>query len=113
MSHLLQLVIELALLTLLLGYKDGANNSFNDWFLLNTELIQPCEKIVFKVRSVYGKGICLFNKLLRSGSLGLCFNLSLKFLLTWLFGLVDFCLACCMDNAETWVKCLLTMVYSL
>ena len=30
MSHLLQLVIELALLTLLLGYKDGANNSFND-----------------------------------------------------------------------------------
>ena len=38
MSHLLQLVIELALLTLLLGYKDGANNSFNDLFLLNTEL---------------------------------------------------------------------------
>ena len=30
MSHLLQLVIELALLTLLLGYKYGANNSFND-----------------------------------------------------------------------------------
>ena len=30
MSHLLQLVIELALLTLLLGYKDGGNNSFND-----------------------------------------------------------------------------------
>ena len=30
MSHLLQLVIELALLTLLLEYKDGANNYFND-----------------------------------------------------------------------------------
>ena len=30
MSHLSQLVIELALLTLLLGCKDGANNSFND-----------------------------------------------------------------------------------
>ena len=29
MSHLLQLVIELTLLTLLLGYKDGANNSFH------------------------------------------------------------------------------------
>ena len=41
MSHLLQLVIEL---TLLLGYKDGANNSFNDRFLLNIELIQPCGK---------------------------------------------------------------------
>ena len=32
-------IIELALLALLLGYKDGANNSFNDSFLFNTELI--------------------------------------------------------------------------
>ena len=69
MSHLLQLVIELALLTLLLGYKDGADNSFNDWFLLNTELVQPCGKKVFKVGSVYSKGMRFFNKLLRSGSL--------------------------------------------
>ena len=29
-THLLQLVTEIALLTLLLGYKDGANNSLND-----------------------------------------------------------------------------------
>ena len=29
MSHLLELVIELVLLPLLLGYRDGANNSFN------------------------------------------------------------------------------------
>ena len=79
MSHLLQLVIQLVLLTLLLGYKDGANNSFNDLFLLNTELIQPCGKIVFKVGSVYSKGICFFNKLLRSGSLGLYFIVSLTF----------------------------------
>ena len=32
-------IIELALLALLLGYKDGANNSLNDSFLFNTELI--------------------------------------------------------------------------
>ena len=82
MSHLLQLVIELALLTLLLGYKDGANNSFNDLFLLNTELIQPCRKIVSKVGSVYSKGICFFNKLLRSGSLRLYFIMSLTVLFT-------------------------------
>ena len=71
MSYLLQLVIKLALLTFLLRYRDGANNSFNDRFLLNTELIQPCRKIVSKVGSVYSKGICLFNKLLRSANLGL------------------------------------------
>ena len=82
MSHLLQLVIELALLTLLLGYKDGANNSFNDLFLVNTELIQPCGKIVFQVGSMYSKGTCFFNKLLRSGSLGLYFIMSLTFLFT-------------------------------
>ena len=69
MSHLLQLVIELTLLTLLLGYKDVANNSFNDWFLLNPKLIQPSGKMVFKVGFVYSKGICFFNKLLRSRSL--------------------------------------------
>ena len=57
MSHLLQLVIKLAQLTWLLGFKDGANNSFNDCFLLHTELIQPCRKTVFKVGSVYKKGI--------------------------------------------------------
>ena len=79
MSHLLQLVIELALLTFFFGYKDGANNFFNDWFLLNTELIQPWGKIVFKVGSVYSKGICFFNKLLRPGSLGLYFIMSLTF----------------------------------
>ena len=59
MSHLLQLAIELALLTLLLGYKDGANNSFDDLFLLNTQSIKPCGKIVFKVGSVYSKGMFL------------------------------------------------------
>ena len=47
MSHFLQLVIKLALLTLLLRYRDGANNYFNDLFLLNTELIQP-EKYFLK-----------------------------------------------------------------
>ena len=57
MSHLLQLMIELALGTLLLGYKDGANNSFDELFLLNTELIQPCGTIILKVGSVYSKGI--------------------------------------------------------
>ena len=85
MSHLLQLVIELALLILLFGYKDGANNSFNELFLLNTESIKPCGKIVFKVGSVYSKGICFFDKQLRSGSLGLFFIMSLTFLLTWFF----------------------------
>ena len=55
MSHLLQLVIELALLTLLLGYKDGANNSFNDWFILNTELIQPCEIYLYKKKNRDGE----------------------------------------------------------
>ena len=48
MSHILQLVIELALLTLFLRYKNGANNSFNDWYLSNTKLIQPFGKIVSK-----------------------------------------------------------------
>ena len=76
MSDLLQLVIELVLITFFLDYKDGANNSFNDWFLLNTEGIQPCRKIVFKVGSVYSKDICFFTKLLRSGSLGLYFVMS-------------------------------------
>ena len=55
MSHLLQLVIELALLTLLLGYKDGANNPFNDWFILNTELIQPCEIYLYKKKNRDGE----------------------------------------------------------
>ena len=71
MSHFLQLVIKLALLTLLLGYRDGADNSFNDLFLSNTELIQPCRKILSKVVSVYSKGICFFNKLLTLGNLEL------------------------------------------
>ena len=71
MSHLIQLVIKFTLLTLLLGYKDGANNSFNDLFLLNNELTRPCKKIVFQVESVYSNGTCFFNKLLRSGRLGL------------------------------------------
>ena len=93
----------MVLITLLLGYTDGANNSFNDWFLLNTELIQPCGKIVLKVGSVYRKRICFFNKLL---SLGLYFITSLTFLLTWLFRLVDFCLACCLDKGETCGKVL-------
>ena len=48
MSYLLPLVFKWVLLTLLLGYKNGANNSFNGWFLSNTELIKPCGKIVSK-----------------------------------------------------------------
>ena len=90
MSHLLKLVTELALLTLCLGYRDGANNYFNDWFLLNNELIQPCRKIIFEVEFVYSKEICFYNKLLRSGSLGLYFIMDLTFLLTWFFWLVGF-----------------------
>ena len=101
MSHLVQLVIKLGLLTLLLGYKHGANISFNDWFLLNTELIQPFGEIAFEAASVYRKGKCFFNKLLRSGSLGLYFFMSSTFWLTWLFQLVDFCIACCLDKVET------------
>ena len=109
MPHLLQLVVELALLTLLLGYKDNANNSFNDLFLSNIELTQPCEKIVFKVESMYSKGICFFNMLLGSGRLGLYLIMSLTFLFTWHFRLVDFCLACCLNKVETCPKCLLTI----
>ena len=42
MSYLLQLEIESVLNFFLLGCRDNANNSSNDWFLLNTELVQPC-----------------------------------------------------------------------
>ena len=65
-----------------LGYKNCANNSFNDRFFFNTELIQPCGKIVFKVESVYSKDICYLNVLLRLESLGLYFIIRLTFLLT-------------------------------
>ena len=106
MSHLLQLVIELVLINFFLGYRDGANNSFNDWFLLNTDVIQSCGKIVFKLGSMYSKDKCFLNKLLRSRSLGLYFIMSLTFLLAWLFWLVDFCLACCLDKVETCANCL-------
>ena len=109
MLHFLQFVIKLGLLTLLLGYKDGVNDSFNDWFLLNTKLIQPFGEIVFKAASVYPKGICFFNKLSRLGSLGLYIIMSSTFLLTWIFWLVDICLACCLDKVETCAKCLLTI----
>ena len=61
MSHLLQLVIELVLATFLPGYRDGANNSFNDWFPLIAELIQPSGNILFKVGSVRSKGICFLT----------------------------------------------------
>ena len=104
MSHLLQLVIELVLITFSLGYRDEANKSFNDCFLLNIELLQPCRKIFFKVGSVYSEGICFFNKLLRSGSLGLYFIMSLALLLTWLFLLVYFWLACLVSKVETCPK---------
>ena len=49
MSHLVQLVIELVLITFLLVYRDDAINSFNEWFLLNIELIQPSLKMIFKL----------------------------------------------------------------
>ena len=60
MSHLLQPVIQLVLIAFFLGYNDGPNNSFNDWFLWNTEIIQPCGKKVLEVGPVYSKAICFF-----------------------------------------------------
>ena len=62
MSHLLQPVIELVLIAFFLGYSDGPNNSFNDWFIFNTELMQPCGKTVLGVGSVYSKAICFFTR---------------------------------------------------
>ena len=45
MLYLLQLMIELVfLITFFLGYRDGADNPFNDWFLLDTEVINQAEK---------------------------------------------------------------------
>ena len=75
----------------------------------NTELIQPSRKIVLKVGSVYSKGICFFNKLVRSASLGLYFIMSLTLLLNWLFLLVDFWLACSLGKGETYAKWLWTI----
>ena len=50
-------MIELVLETFLSGYRDGANNSFNDWFRLIAELIQPSGNIVLKVGSVCSKSM--------------------------------------------------------
>ena len=93
-------------------YRDGANDCFNDWFLLNTELIQPSGKIVFKVGSVYSKVICIFNKQVRSRSLGLFFIMSLTLWLTWFFLLVDTFLDCSLDKYKKSAKCLLAIVCS-
>ena len=113
MSHLLQLVIELVWITFLLVYRDGAINSFNDSFnpLISFKdwINTPSLKMVFKLGYVYSKGICFFNRLLRSGSLGLYFIMSLTLLHTWLFLLVDFSLACSLDKDETCSKWLLTI----
>ena len=59
-SNLLQLETEPVLNTFLLGFRDNANNYSNDWFLLNTELVQPCRNIVFKEGLVSRKGLCFF-----------------------------------------------------
>ena len=44
-------MIELVLAIFLFGLRDGANNSFNDSFLSNTEPTQHCEDTAFKIGS--------------------------------------------------------------
>ena len=101
MSHLLQPVVELVLIAFFLGYSDGPNNSFNDWFILNTELMQPCRKTVLEVGSVYSKAMCFFNRRLRPGRLGLSSIISS---VSWFLpGFWSFFL----DKNERCAKCLL------